>query len=332
MAGTATTDRRVKTKFPPGIQALLEAGDIKLGSDPSLILQFIPTGIQKFDDMLGGGFVRGCTSLLYGDYSTGKTLLALMTIANVQRAGGLCAFIDAEQTFNPTWAEQVGVDTDQLLVSRPKTGEKTVDVVTALLKTNEINLMVIDSLAAMVPTAEAEDDTEKWNTGQQAKLITKGLRRILANNKDTCVICINHVRSNISVPGDAIPGGRGQKQYTITMVKVSRKEWIKGGRNKTQRVGFVMRVELKKTKTSPPEQECSLPFHFDDGAIDILAVDIDYAIELGIIEQRTAIYRYDEETFKGKTALYDHISEDDKRWAKLRQEIRRVIDERSTVR
>lgn len=311
------------SKFPPEIQAMIDDGLITTGDDPDLILTFVPTGIVPLDDMLGGGFVRGCTTLMYGEFSTGKTYLTLKAIAAAQAAGELCAFIDAEQTYNAVWAEQVGVDTEKLLVSQPKTGEKVIDVAVSLLKTGQVALLAIDSLAAMVPTSEVDQDTDKGFGAIQAKLITKGMRRILGNNDNTAVICLNHVRTNLSVPGDSIPGGRAQRQYTISVLKVARHEWISEKKNgKTKRVGFKMRVELKKTKTSPPEQFIIMPFYYDSAGIDVLAAEIDYAIELGIVKRAGSTYKWDDEVFVGKQKLYDYVDEDDEAYKRLAQQIK----------
>lgn len=309
-------------RFPPEIMALIKDGLLTVASDPELVLTYVPTGIAKLDDMLGGGFVRGCTSLAYGEFSTGKTYLALRTIAEAQKRGELCAFIDAEQTFNPEWATRVGVDVEKLIVAKPKTGEKAIDLTVALLKTQEISFLVLDSLAGLIPTSEIDQDTDKGFGAIQAKLITKALRRFLGTNKKTALLCLNHVRTQIgNVPGETVPGGRAQKQYAITTIKVGRHEWIKEKPPKNKRIGFKMRIELKKSKSSAPEEFCILPFYYDLAGIDTLAVDIEYAIELGIIKQRSSSFDYEGVTYIGKQKLYDHFEDDEEGYAVLRREI-----------
>lgn len=295
-----------KRALPESLKKLIDSGDLMWGDNPELVKEFLPTGILSLDNVLGGGLVRGLITIWYGDFSTGKTLLALRAIRACQERGELCAFIDAEQTYNEDWAKRAGVDTEALVVSQPKTGEKAINVVSALLQTDQFSLIVIDSLAALVPTAVADEDMEKGAMGRHAQLITRALMKMLANNQHTAILCINHVRASLgNVPGETVPGGMAQKQYAVVMCKVGRAGWLKRGET---RVGFTIYMRNTKNKVGEPFLEAKVPFYFGR-MIDEQQINVDYAIDNGLVEGRAPFYQWNGNKYHGKDALYTFFRE-----------------------
>lgn len=304
----------------------LKANILKLGNDPDLRMQIVPTGIPPLDEVLGGGIPRGRFCLIVGNFSTGKTFFCQRVIKTAQDAGLTTAFIDTERAFNPDWFMATGVDLARLPVATPTTGEQAFDVLHTLVEKG-IDLVVVDSLASMVPAAEIDEGMEKASVGAQARLINHGLRKLFSINTNSTVLLTNQVRENIGgirlgAP-ESHPGGKGQDFWAWMIFRMKRKGWIMEQKGKSQvRTGFNMVFSITKSKQCSPYQEIEVPFHFS-GKLDLLAVKIDAAIECGLIEQKGASYRYGEEKWFGRQKMVDWFtenpSEEEKLWETIKQ-------------
>lgn len=289
------------------------------GSDPVLKLKAIPLGVTPLDDMLGGGLARGRFYLVVGRHAVGKTYFTQLAIKAVQQQGGVAAYIDAERCYNEEWFRKVGIDTDNLLVSQPGTGEKAFDVVLALARAR-VDLIVVDSLAAMVPTAEAEEGMDKIVVGGQARLINGGCRRLLDANTHSVVLFTNQTRVAIGGQrlgaGETFPGGVGQLFWAWGIVRVTREGWItekspKKGQDQ-QRVGFNMGFRTDKNKQAPPFQSCVIPFYFRTGHLELTAGLVDVAVDLSLIGGKPPHYEFEDQKFFGRARLIAWLDENEK--------------------
>src|SRR5216684_918093 len=228
---------------------------MRLGDDARAPVEVIPTGSIALDVALGiGGLPRGRIVEIYGPESSGKTTVALHAVANVQKNGGIAAFIDAEHALDPEYAKNLGVDTDALLVSQPDTGEQALEIADMLIRSGAIDIIVIDSVAALVPRAEIEGEMGDSHVGLQARLMSQALRKLTANLNRSRTICvfINQLREKIGVmwgSPETTPGGRALKFYSSVRLDIRRVEAIKDG---AEIVGNRTRVKVVKNKVSAP--------------------------------------------------------------------------------
>ncbi|GAA2957968.1 MULTISPECIES: recombinase RecA [Microbacterium] len=270
---------------------------MRLGSDERAPVEVIPTGSIALDVALGvGGLPRGRIIEIYGPESSGKTTLTLHAIANVQKAGGIAAFIDAEHALDPDYAQKLGVDIDQLLVSQPDTGEQALEIADMLIRSGAIDLVVIDSVAALVPKAEIEGEMGDSHVGLQARLMSQALRKLTGglNQTKTTAIFINQLREKIGVffgSPETTAGGKALKFYASVRLDIRRIETLKDG---TDAVGNRTRVKVVKNKMAPPFKQAEFDILYGTG-ISREGSLIDFGVEHGIVKKSGAWYTYEGE-------------------------------------
>jgi recombination protein RecA len=268
---------------------------MRLGDRAAVPIEVIPTGSIALDIALGiGGLPRGRIVEIYGPESSGKTTVALHAVANAQAAGGIAAFIDAEHALDPDYAKALGVDTDNLLVSQPDTGEQALEIADMLIRSGAIDIIVIDSVAALVPRAEIEGEMGDSHVGLQARLMSQALRKITGalSNSGTTAIFINQLREKIGVmfgSPETTTGGKALKFYASIRLDVRRIETLKDG---VEAVGNRTRVKVVKNKMAPPFKQAEFDIVYGQG-ISREGSLIDVGVEQGIVKKSGAWYTYD---------------------------------------
>jgi recombination protein RecA len=268
---------------------------MRLGDEVRAPVEVIPTGSIALDVALGiGGLPRGRVVEIYGPESSGKTSLALHAIANAQAAGGIAAFVDAEHALDPDYAKKLGVNTDALLVSQPDTGEQALEITDMLIRSGAIDIVVVDSVAALVPRAEIEGEMGDSHVGLQARLMSQALRKLTGaiNQTKTTAIFINQLREKVGVmfgSPETTSGGRALKFYASVRLDVRRIETLKDG---TEAVGNRIRVKVVKNKVSPPFRQAEMDLLFG-GGISREGGLIDLGVEQAIVRKSGAWYTYE---------------------------------------
>ena len=267
---------------------------MKLGDNEHMDIETIPSGCLSLDVALGiGGYPKGRIIEIYGPESSGKTTFALHAIAEAQKLGGRAAFIDAEHALDPTYAAKIGVNTDELLLSQPDSGEQALEICEALVRSGAISIIVIDSVAALVPQAEIEGEMSDMQVGLQARLMSKALRKLsgVISKTNTIAIFINQLREKVGVMfgnPETTTGGRALKFYSSIRLEIRKSEQIKNG---TDVIGNKTTIKVVKNKMAPPFKNCSVDIMYGEG-VSKEGDLIDLASEAKILDKTGAWYSY----------------------------------------
>ena len=285
---------------------------MRLGEQAHVGIEAVSTGALALDLALGiGGLPRGRVVEIYGPESSGKSTLAMHVVAEAQRNGGVCAYIDAEHALDPVYAQAIGVNVDDLLISQPDTGEQALEIADMLIRSGALDVLVIDSVAALVPRAEIEGEMGDTHVGLQARLMSQALRKLTGNLNKSRTICvfINQLREKIGVmfgSPETTPGGRALKFYSSVRLDIRRIEAIKDG---TEVVGNRTRVKVVKNKVAPPFRQAEFDIMYGKG-ISREGSLLDVGVELGVIKKSGAWFTYEgEQLGQGRENAKNFLSE-----------------------
>ncbi|MEP0819084.1 recombinase RecA [Trichocoleus desertorum AS-A10] len=301
---------------------------MRLGDATRMRVETIPTGALTLDLALGGGLPKGRVIEIYGPESSGKTTLALHAIAEVQKAGGIAAFVDAEHALDPSYSAALGVDIENLLVSQPDTGEAGLEIVDQLVRSAAVDIVVIDSVAALVPRAEIEGDMGDIHVGLQARLMSQALRKITGNiGRSGCtVVFLNQLRQKIGVTygnPETTTGGNALKFYASVRLDIRRIQTLKKG---TEEFGIRAKVKVAKNKVAPPFRIAEFDVIFGKG-ISTLGCLIDLAEEMGVITRKGAWYSYNGENIsQGRDNGIKYMEENPEVAKTVEQQVRQKLE------
>ncbi|MDR6939026.1 recombinase RecA [Arcanobacterium hippocoleae] len=301
---------------------------MRLGDKPPASVKVIPTGSLSLDVALGiGGLPRGRIVEVYGPESSGKTTVALHAVANAQKAGGIAAFVDAEHALDPEYARKLGVDTDSLIVSQPDTGEQALEIADMLIRSGALDIIVIDSVAALVPKAEIEGEMGDSHVGLQARLMSQALRKLTGalSASGTTAIFINQLREKIGVfygNPETTTGGKALKFYASVRLDVRRGEALKEGANP---VGNRTKVKIVKNKMAPPFKQAEFDILYGEG-ISREGGIIDMAVETGIAKRSGAWYTYEgDQLGQGKEKARQFLKDNPEISAEIEIKVKRKL-------
>ena len=331
---SAAIDQRREKALDAAIQQIEKnygKGSImRLTDDMVVPVDGIPTGSLGLDLALGGqGIPRGRICELFGPEGGGKTTLALHVIASCQQAGGMAAFIDAEHAMDPTWARKLGVKLESLLISQPDTGEQALEICEMLVRSNAVDVIVIDSVAALIPRAEIEGEMGDQHMGLQARLMSQAMRKLtgIISKTRTCVIFINQIRIKIGVMfgnPETTPGGNALKFYSSIRLDIRRVTTIKEG---DKAIGNRVRARVVKNKVAPPFRSAEFDILFDSG-IDATGELVDMAVEQGIVEKQGSWFSFDKVRLgQGRDGARSFIAGNED----LRRELRQLVVTKMTT-
>ncbi len=301
---------------------------MRMGQGRSLDVAVIPTGIYSLDKALVvGGLPRGRALEIYGPEGSGKTTLTLSIIAQAQTNNGVAAFIDAEHSFDPKYAKLIGVSLEDLLVSQPDTGEQALDIVEALVRSNAVDLVVVDSVAALVPKAEIEGQMGDSQIALQARLMSQAMRKLtaVASKSKTCVVFINQIREKVGVmfgSPEVTPGGRALKFYSSVRIDLRRKATLTTSEGA---VGIRVRAKIVKNKVAPPFREAQFEIMYDEGVSKSGAL-IDAALEEGVLKQSGSWFSLgDKNVAQGKESLRKTLRQDQQLKENIEKELAKEV-------
>ncbi len=301
---------------------------MKMGERTTMNIETIPTGALALDLALGvGGLPRGRVVEIYGPESSGKSTLAMHVVAEAQRNGGICAYIDAEHAMDPVYARAIGVDVDELLISQPDTGEQALEIADTLVRSGALDVVVIDSVAALTPRAEIEGEMGDSHVGLQARLMSQALRKLTANLNKSKTVCIfiNQLREKIGVmfgSPETTPGGRALKFYSSVRLDIRRIESIKDG---VEVIGNRARVKVVKNKTAAPFKQAEFDIMYGKG-ISREGSLLDIGVDLGIVKKSGAWYTYDDEQLgQGRENAKTFLAENPELMVEISERIRREV-------
>ncbi len=309
-----------------GIEKQFGKGSVmKMGEKGSMNIETVPTGALALDLALGvGGLPRGRVVEIYGPESSGKSTLAMHVVAEAQRNGGICAYIDAEHAMDPVYARAIGVDIDELLISQPDTGEQALEICDMLVRSGALDVVVIDSVAALTPRAEIEGEMGDTHVGLQARLMSQALRKLTANLNKTNTICIfiNQLREKIGVmfgSPETTPGGRALKFYSSVRLDIRRIESIKDG---VEVVGNRTRVKVVKNKVAPPFRQAEFDIMYGRG-ISREGSLLDIGVDMALIKKSGAWYTYEgEQLGQGRENAKQFLTENPEIMVEVSERIR----------
>jgi recombination protein RecA len=298
---------------------------MRMGEKTSMGIESIQTGALSLDLALGvGGLPRGRVVEIFGPESSGKSTLAMHVVAEAQRNGGICAYIDAEHAMDPVYASAIGVDIDQLLISQPDTGEQALEIVDMLVRSGAVDVVVIDSVAALTPRAEIEGEMGDTHVGLQARLMSQALRKLTANlsRTNTIAIFINQLREKIGVmfgSPETTPGGRALKFYSSVRLDIRRIESIKDG---AEIVGNRTRVKVVKNKVAPPFRQAEFDIMYGKG-ISREGTLLDIAVDMSIIKKSGAWFTYEgEQLGQGRENAKSFLAENPEIMVEVSEKVR----------
>jgi len=301
---------------------------MKMGEKGSMNIESIPTGALALDLALGiGGLPRGRVTEIYGPESSGKSTLAMHVVAEAQRNGGICAYIDAEHAMDPVYARAIGVDVDELLISQPDTGEQALEICDMLVRSAAIDVIVIDSVAALTPRAEIEGEMGDTHVGLQARLMSQALRKLTGNLSKSQTICIfiNQLREKIGVmfgSPETTPGGRALKFYSSVRLDIRRIESLKDG---AEVVGNRTRVKVVKNKVAPPFRQAEFDIMYGKG-ISREGSLLDIGVDLGLVKKSGAWYTYEgEQLGQGRENAKTFLGENPEIMVEISERIRQQV-------
>ena len=302
---------------------------MKLGEFHQADVEVIPSGALSLDLALGGGYPKGRIIEIYGPESSGKTTLTLHAIAEIQKQGGTAAFVDAEHALDPSYAKKLGVDTDNLLVAQPDNGEQALEITETLVRSNAVDLIVVDSVAALTPQAEIDGDMGDSHMGLQARLMSQALRKLtgIINKSKATVIFINQIRMKIGVMfgnPETTTGGNALKFYASQRVDIRRIGQIKVGEDI---LGNRTKIKVVKNKIAPPFRVAEFDIMYNEG-ISKTGDILDLAVEHGIVAKSGAFYKYNDETIgQGRDKAKAYLKENPEVLAEIDQKVRQKVKE-----
>lgn len=301
---------------------------MKLGDSHKINVKTIPSGSLSLDIALGGGFPQGRVVEIYGPESSGKTTLALHVVAGVQRSGGLAAYVDAEHALDPEYAKKIGVNLENLLVSQPDTGEQALEITETLVRSSAVNVVVVDSVAALVPRAELEGSMGDAQMGMQARLMSQALRKLtgVISKSSTTVIFINQLRMKIGVMfgnPEVTAGGNALKYYSSVRVDIRRIEQLKDG---DRVIGNRVRTKVVKNKVAPPFRVAEFDIMYNKG-ISVAGELLDLAVKHDLVRKSGSWYEYKGEKMgQGREAAKAYLEENPKSLKELDAAVRKVAE------
>ena len=297
---------------------------MKLGDNRNIDVELLKSGSLSLDLALGGGYPKGRIIEIYGPESSGKTTLALHAIAEIQKTGGQAAFIDAEHALDPSYAKRIGVDVDNLLISQPDNGEQALEICETLVRSNAVDLIVVDSVAALVPQAEIDGDMGDAQMGLQARLMSQAMRKLTAiiSKSKATVIFINQIRMKIGVMfgnPETTTGGNALKFYASVRIDIRRIGQIKDGENI---IGNRTKIKVVKNKIAAPFRSAEFDIMYNEGISKVGDV-LDLAVQYGVFDKAGAFIKYNGETIgQGREAVKRILKEKPELFAEIEQKVR----------
>ncbi len=325
-----TNDAKLKALGLAMDQITKQFGDgsiMKLGEAKKVDVELLPSGALSLDIALGGGYPKGRIIEIYGPESSGKTTLTLHAIAEIQKQGGTAAFIDAEHALDPSYARKVGVDTENLLVSQPDNGEQALEIVETLVRSNAVDLIIVDSVAALTPQAEIDGDMGDSHMGLQARLMSQALRKLtgIINKSKATVVFINQIRMKIGVMfgnPETTTGGNALKFYASVRADIRRIGQIKDGENI---IGNRTKVKIVKNKIAPPFRVAEFDIMYNEG-ISRTGDVLDLAVQHGIVGKAGAWFDYaDAKIGQGREATKRYLKENPEVLAEIDAKVREKV-------
>ena len=305
---------------------------MRLGQNTNIDIEAISTGSLGTDIALGiGGLPKGRIIEIYGPESSGKTTFALSVVAQAQKKGGICAFVDAEHALDPSYAKKIGVDIENLLVSQPDSGEQALEIADTLVRSGAIDVLVVDSVAALVPKAELEGEMGDSHMGLQARLMSQALRKLTStvSRSNTLIIFINQIRMKIGVmfgSPETTTGGNALKFYASVRLDIRRIGSIK---DKDEVIGSQTRVKIVKNKVAPPFTECEFDIMYNEGISSVGSL-LDLATEYDIIQKRGSWISYNgSQIAQGRDAAKEALKSNPELYAEIEEQVKAKMDEKT---